>query len=61
MQGKVIVVCNGCQKRLGEVAFDTALDTSPGLFVKVEEMLRSHREQCRYYGTNVKNSLWVGI
>lgn len=55
MQGKVIVVCKGCGKRLGEVAFDTALDTDPGMFSKVEKELLSHREVCTFYGTKVKS------
>jgi len=54
MQGKVIIVCGGCKKRLGEVGFDTALDTNPGLYSEVERGLLAHREECIYYGSGMK-------
>jgi len=56
MQGKVIIVCGVCKKQLGEVDFDTAKDTNPGLYSEAERVLLAHREECIHYGSGMGQS-----
>lgn len=48
MQAKLTIRCEGCDRFLGEVRVDTA-DLPEQLQEKVNRVILSHRQACRYY------------
>lgn len=61
MQGNLIVKCNGCEKALKSIAWDTA-DVDDIWNKRINEMrqlLLNHRSNCPFYGKEVTSPTMV--
>ena len=52
MQAIIIIRCEQCERRLGQIRIDTA-DMADQVQNKINKIILAHRRDCQYYGAKV--------